>query len=166
MIQGFNILSLGNMKERGLLQQAGGNSRMRIVVIDGQGGRLGARLTEGIRNVCPEAHLTVVGTNSAATAAMLKTGCADQAATGENAVIVQCRKADLIVGPFGIAMSDALLGEVSPAMAHAVSSSSAYRVLIPMNLCDTYIAGVPQGTAAALEDALKHIREYTDKHQS
>ncbi|MBR6027613.1 MAG: DUF3842 family protein [Clostridia bacterium] len=130
---------------------------MRILIIDGQGGRLGARLAEGIRGACPGADITAVGTSSAATSAMLKTGCVDHAATGENAVIVQCRQAGLIVGPIGIAMADALLGEVSPAMANAVASSPARRVLIPMNLCDTYIAGVTQGTTAILEDAIASI---------
>lgn len=132
---------------------------MNILVIDGQGGKLGARLTEGIRNNCPNAVITVVGTNSAATSAMLKTACADFAATGENAVIVQCRKADIIAGPFGIVIADALLGEVSPAMAKAVAQSSAYRVLIPMNLCDTYIAGTITGTTLVIEDAIKRIRD-------
>jgi len=131
---------------------------MKILVIDGQGGRLGRRLTEGIRRACPGAEITAVGTNSAATQNMMNSGCADHLATGENAVIVACRSAQIIVGPVGIATADAMMGEISPAMANAVASSSAYRVLIPMNLCNTYIAGVSSGSAAILEDALEHIR--------
>lgn len=130
---------------------------MNILIIDGQGGRLGRSLLESIRRSCPEAELTAVGTNSIATQNMLSSGCADHLATGENAVIVACRTADIIVGPFGIATADALLGEISPLMANAVASSPAYRVLVPMNLCNTYIAGVTRGSAAILEDAVAHV---------
>ena len=132
---------------------------MKILVIDGQGGRLGRKLLESIRKTCPEAELTAVGTNSIATENMMGSNCADHLATGENAVIVACRTAQMIVGPFGIATADAMMGEISPAMANAVASSPAYRVLIPMNLCGTYIAGVALGSAAILEDAMQHIRK-------
>ena len=140
---------------------------MNILVIDGQGGRLGRKLVENIRKACPDDYITAVGTNSMATSNMLNSNCADQLATGENAVIVACRTAQIIVGPFGIATADAMLGEISPAMAHAVASSPAYRVLIPMNLCNTYIAGVTAGSAAILEDAMQHIRQiiYEEKKQ-
>ena len=130
---------------------------MRILVIDGQGGRLGRKLVESLHKACPEAEIVAVGTNSAATENMLNSGCATRLATGENAVIVACRTADIIVGPFGIATADAMMGEISPAMANAVASSQAYRVLIPMNLCNTYVAGVVKGSAAILEDAVEHI---------
>ena len=136
---------------------------MNILVIDGQGGRLGRRLVEGIRRICPDAVITAVGTNSSATENMLRSECADHLATGENAVIVNCRAADIIVGPFGIATADAMLGEISPAMANAVASSRAYRVLIPMNLCNTYIAGVAHGSSAIMDDALEHIRSLAGK---
>ena len=135
---------------------------MNILVLDGQGGRMGRTLTEEIRKICPEAIITAVGTNSIATENMRKASCADHYATGENAVIVACRKAQVIVGPLGITMADAMMGEISPAMANAVASSPAYRVLIPMNLCNTYVAGVASGSAAILEDAMRHIRQITD----
>ncbi len=135
---------------------------MNILVIDGQGGKLGRKLVEAIRKACPAAVITAVGTNSIATQNMMNSGCADQLATGENAVIVACRKAQIIVGPFGIAMADAMLGEISPAMANAIASSAAYRVLIPMNLCQTYVAGVTQGSSAILEDAVAHIKKRVD----
>ncbi len=135
---------------------------MNILVIDGQGGRLGRKLLEGIRKTCPEAQITAVGTNSMATQNMMNSNCADQLATGENAVIVACRTAQIIVGPFGIATADAMMGEISPAMAHAVASSAAYRVLVPMNLCNTYVAGVVKGSAAILEDALNRVRELAE----
>ncbi len=132
---------------------------MNILVIDGQGGRLGRKLVESIRKACPDTEITAVGTNSIATQNMMNSGCADHLATGENAVIVACRTAQIIVGPFGIATADAMLGEISPAMANAVAASPAYRVLIPMNLCSTHIAGVTAGSAAILEDAMRRIRE-------
>ena len=136
---------------------------MKILIIDGQGGRLGRKLLENIRKTCPDAEITAVGTNSIATENMINSGCADHLATGENAVIVACRTAQIIVGPFGIATADAMMGEISPAMANAVSSSPAYRVLIPMNLCNTYIAGATQGSAAILDDAIQHIRKLVDE---
>ena len=139
---------------------------MNILVIDGQGGRLGRKLLESIRKACPEADITAVGTNSMATQNMLNADCANQLATGENAVIVACRSAQIIVGPFGIATADALMGEISPAMANAVASSPAYRELIPMHLCNPYVAGVVKGSAAILEDAVNRIRELAgaEKH--
>ena len=137
---------------------------MNILVIDGQGGKLGRKLVESIRKNCPDAVITAVGTNSIATQNMLDAGCANQLATGENAVIVACRTAQVIVGPFGITAADSMMGEITPAMANAVASSAAYRVLIPMNLCNTYVAGVTKGSAAILEDAMNHLRELTEKH--
>ncbi len=136
---------------------------MRILVIDGQGGRLGRRLLEGIRKICPEDEIMAVGTNSMATENMMNSGCATHLATGENAVVVACRRAQLIVGPLGIAMADALMGEITPAMAVAVTRSSARRILIPMNLCDTYVAGVARGSGAILEDALEMIRKVAEE---
>ena len=91
---------------------------MRVLVIDGQGGGLGRQLVTAITALCPEAELTAVGTNSMAASAMLKAGAA-RAATGENAVVVNARRADIIVGPIGIVIADALLGEITPAMAAA-----------------------------------------------
>jgi len=135
---------------------------MKILVIDGQGGRLGRKLLENIRKTCPNAEITAVGTNSIATENMMNSNCANHLATGENAVIVACRSAQVIVGPFGIATADAMMGEISPAMANAVASSPAYRILIPMNLCNTYVAGVTQGSSAILEDAMQHLRQMID----
>ena len=107
---------------------------MRITVIDGQGGRIGGLLIERIRKLQVPAEITAVGTNSVATAAMLKAG-ADFGATGENPAVVACRDADLILGPVGIVLADALLGEVTAAMAAAVSRSRAHKILIPLNRC-------------------------------
>lgn len=131
---------------------------MTILVIDGQGGKLGKSLVESIKKSFPQVEIMAVGTNSAASEAMRRAG-ADQVATGENPVIVACRRAQIIAGPIGIAIADALMGEISPAMANAVASSSAYRVLIPMNLCSTYVAGVNQKSSAIMDDAVEHIRQ-------
>ena len=116
---------------------------MKLLIIDGQSGRLGAQIIEGLRKAgLTHPHTIVaVGTNSLATSGMINAG-ADQGATGENAVVVQCRTADVIVGPIGIALADAMLGEITPAMATAVGASSAARVLIPSDRCTTYVIGV------------------------
>lgn len=125
---------------------------MNVLVIDGQGGGLGRQLVAAIAAACPEAELTAVGTNSLAANAMLKAGAA-RAATGENAVVVNCRRADVIVGPIGIVIADALLGEITPAMAAAVCQSGAKRVLVPINHCENYVVGVPEQPVSQLVSA-------------
>ena len=111
-----------------------------LLVIDGQGGGFGRALIERLREEKLPLHIHAVGTNALATGSMLKAG-ADTGATGENAVVVGCRRTDLIAGPLGIVMANSMFGEFSPAMAAAVAESTASRVLIPVNRCDTYIAG-------------------------
>ena len=96
---------------------------MKILIIDAQGGGIGKQLVLAVKGSMPDAVVTAVGTNSAATSAMLKAG-ADHAATGENAVVVNSRKADVIIGPVGIVIADALFGEITPLMAKAVAQSS------------------------------------------
>ena len=126
---------------------------MNILVIGGQGGQLGSQLIKSIRARYPSLAITAVGTNATATSAMLKAG-ADRAATGENPVIVACRKADVIIGPIGIVIADALFGEVTPAMAQAVGQADAARILIPVQKCENLVAGVTaQSTGALVEDA-------------
>lgn len=116
---------------------------MHILVIDGQGGRMGAALTEQIKNTLPESELIAIGTNSLATAAMLRVG-ADAAATGENPVIVNSEWADVIVGPIGIITANALLGEITPKMAAAVSESRAKKILLPVSRCAVSVVGVQE----------------------
>ena len=129
----------------------------KIIVIDGQGGNIGKQLVRRIREELPDAYIRAVGTNSIATGNMIKAG-ADEAATGENAVIVAARDADIITGPVGIVVADALLGEVSSAMAKAVSDSKAIKVLIPVNKCDILIAGVKDKSISELiEAAIRQI---------
>lgn len=116
---------------------------MNILVIDGQGGRIGQLLITGIKERIPDATVIAVGTNSIATSNMLKASPA-QIATGENPVCVACRKADVIVGPVGIVIADAMLGEITPNMAKAVGQSEARKVLIPLNRCDNVVVGIKE----------------------
>ncbi len=131
----------------------------KVLVIDGQGGGLGRQLVSALAAACPAAELTAVGTNSLAANAMLKAG-ASRAATGENAVVVNCRHADVIVGPIGIVIADALLGEITPAMAAAVCQSGARRVLVPINHCENYVVGVPdQPVSQLVAAAAQKVKE-------
>lgn len=131
---------------------------MRIVVIDGQGGGIGRSLVELLVKNFPDAEVGATGTNSIATETMLKGG-PSFAATGENAILFNAAEADVIIGPAGIIMANALHGEISPAIAMAVSSSKAKVVLIPMNHCRAYIAGVEEKKVAEyLQDAIDIIR--------
>ncbi|MCI7149896.1 DUF3842 family protein [bacterium] len=132
---------------------------MNILVIDAQGGGIGKQVVAAIKQNMPEMEITAVGTNSAATTAMLKAG-ADHAATGENAVIVGCRRADMIVGPVGIVIADSLYGEITPAMALAVGQSNARRLLIPVNHCDNFIVGVSDlALGKLIEGVISEIRK-------
>ena len=122
---------------------------MNILVIDAQGGGIGKQIVSALKKRYPEQYITAVGTNSLATSSMLKAG-ADAAATGENPVIVCSRRADVIIGPVGIVIADALLGEITAAMAAAVGQSPAKRILVPVNHCDNYIVGVTDLSMAKL----------------
>ncbi len=131
---------------------------MNILLIDGQGGQLGSALIKAIRASFPDYHISAVGTNALAASAMLKAG-AHQASSGENPVIVACRKADVIIGPIGIVIADSLFGEISPIMAVAVAQADATRILLPVNKCDNLVAGVPVLTMSVLvEDTVKKLK--------
>lgn len=122
-----------------------------VLVIDGQGGRLGAQIISTLQERYPDIDIVAVGTNSIATTAMIKGG-AKKAATGENAVKVNAKRADVIIGPIGIVVADSLLGEVTPPMATAVGASSAKKILIPSTKCDNHVVGVGNFTVAELID--------------
>mgnify|MGYP005804595433 FL=1 len=129
------------------------------MVIDGQGGGLGRQLVAAIKARLPQVTVLAVGTNGAATTAMLRAG-ADQAATGENAVVVGSRSADAIVGPVGIVIADAMLGEITPQMAVAVGQSQAGRVLIPVSQCDNIVAGAQgQPMAKLVQSAVDALEQ-------
>jgi len=137
---------------------------MNILIIDAQGGGIGRALAAALRQGLPAAELTAVGTNSAATSAMLRAG-AHHGATGENAVIVGCRTADVITGPVGIVIADSLLGEITPAMAAAVGQSRAKRVLIPVGQCGNLVAGVRDKSVGVLvQEAVELIRGLCEHH--
>jgi len=134
---------------------------MKILIIDGQGGRLGKVMTERLKELFPGQALYALGTNSIATATMLRAG-ADFGATGENPVIFGCRDADLIIGPIGIVIANALLGEVTPRMAEAVGSSSAQKILIPSSgRCNNLVAGTENlSMAEAIASAVSQAKAF------
>lgn len=132
---------------------------MKVVVIDGQGGRIGQLVIEGIIEEKLDCELYAIGTNSTATQAMMKGG-ANYGATGENPVIVACRDADVIIGPIGILAADSLLGEITPAMATAIGQSSSIRLLIPFNQCNNQIIGVkPMGINGLIKATIDKLKE-------
>ena len=114
---------------------------------------MGRQLVASVKKEFSQAEITAVGTNSIATTNMLKSG-ADHAATGENAVIVGCRKADVIIGPVGIAIADSMYGEITPVMAAAVGQSDAKKLLIPMNQCNNVIVGIKNVSMGSMVEAV------------
>lgn len=131
---------------------------MNVLVIDGQGGQLGGQIIKLLKENFDGLDITAVGTNATATATMLKAG-AKQAATGENSVIVACRKTDIVIGPIGIVVADSMLGEVTPKMAVAVGQADAARILLPVNRCDNIIAGIPElSVTDVLQDMLAKVK--------
>ena len=140
---------------------------MKLVIIDGQGGRMGRSVIEQLKKTFPELEIYAIGTNSIATSAMLKAG-ADYGATGENPVIVGARTADIIIGPIGIVIADALMGEITPAMAAAIGQSAAYKILIPVNRCNHFIAGCGDHSLSeyinqVCEETGKEIQKYENR---
>lgn len=136
---------------------------MKVLIIDGQGGGLGRQLVAAVKEYNPDIEVMAVGTNSAASNAMLKAG-ADQAATGENSVAVASGRADVIMGPIGIVIADAMLGEITPRMAAAVGQSRAKRILIPVNLCDNIVVGVTDAPMGKnVKDAVEALDRLANK---
>ena len=129
----------------------------KIVVIDGQGGKIGSMLVGRLKTAAELLEVFAIGTNSIATSAMMKAG-ANFGATGENPAIVNCRNADIIIGPIGIVVADSLIGEITPAMAVAIGQSPAQKVLLPVNRCNNYIVGARDLPIADLIDAaIAHV---------
>lgn len=133
---------------------------MKVVIIDGHGGKIGAQLVERVKTTLNDAEVYAVGLNGAATAAMLRAG-ADHGATGENPVLVCARDADVIAGPIGIISANSFLGELTPAMARAVGESSATKLLLPMNKCGIVVIGTEKGQVSdylnAFTEALRAV---------
>ncbi len=131
---------------------------MNILVIDAQGGGIGRQLVTAIKKAFPGEPVTAVGTNSIAASNMLKAG-ADFAATGENAVVVNCARTDVIVAPIGVVIADAMLGEITPAMALAAGQSRAKRILLPIGHCDNMVVGTKELSMGQLvQEAVELLR--------
>ena len=136
---------------------------MKVVIIDGQSGRIGQLLIERAVKAQLSCQIIAVGTNAIATSAMLKAG-ASMGATGENPVIVAARTADIIVGPIGILAADSMLGEITPAMAAAVGQSQATKLLLPVNLCSNIVIGTQAlSLSAILDEAVETLQRILTK---
>ena len=129
---------------------------MRILIIDGMGGGIGKSIVERLRRETEEYSILAIGTNAIAASTMLKAG-ADQSATGENAVVYNCGRVDVIIGSIGIVLANSMLGEISPAIAEAVSSSEAVKILIPTSKCNAFVAGVKEQPTAQYIDEIPAI---------
>ncbi|MGE5629917.1 MAG: DUF3842 family protein [Caulobacteraceae bacterium] len=127
---------------------------MRIAVIDGQGGGIGKTIVEKLRKELPEnTDIIALGTNALATAAMMKSG-ANEGASGENAIIYNANKVDIIVGTIGIIIANSMLGELTPSISKAIAESSAKKILIPLNKCNVEVVG-------AVNEPLPHMVDKT-----
>lgn len=132
---------------------------MKVVVIDGQSGRIGQLFIEKTVKAGLNCELIAIGANAIATSAMLKAG-ASAGATGENPVVVACRTADVIVGPIGILAADAMLGEITPTMAAAIGQSQAKKLLLPVNLCNNIVVGTQSlSLSRILDEAVETLKQ-------
>ena len=139
---------------------------MKIVVIDGQGGRLGKLLVEAVKERLPQAEVLAVGTNGIATATMQKAG-ADYVATGENPVVRGVMDADVVLGPLGIVVAHSILGEVTPRMAEAVGGCRGKKILIPMNSCGVWVAGTQEmGLVSYVKLAVEEAARYLEEEEA
>ncbi|MBF0607602.1 MAG: DUF3842 family protein [Candidatus Magnetobacterium sp. LHC-1] len=135
----------------------------KIAVIDAQGGGIGALVVKRLRQEFGDSvEVVALGTNAAATTAMLKSR-ADKGATGDNAIAFNANRVDVIVGPLGIVLANSMMGELTPAMAAAISTSQAKKLLLPLNQEGVEIIGI-QATplphlVEALVERIKEIKE-------
>lgn len=129
-----------------------------ITVLDGMGGGLGVKIVSELKKrYASQIKILALGTNSTATAAMKKAG-ADFAATGENPVVVNCKKATLILGPIAIITPDGLMGEITPRMAEAITLSDAKKILLPSDRCNIDVVSTPR-----LLNMTELIKELVDR---
>lgn len=134
---------------------------MRIAVIDGQGGGIGKSIVEKLRQALPEdIEIVALGTNALAAALMMKAG-ANEGASGENAIVFNAARVDIIVGVIGIIAANSMMGELTPLMARAIAESPARKILIPMNRCNIeVVGGKSEPLPHQIENAVKAIRNY------
>ncbi len=135
----------------------------RIAIIDGQGGGVGSFIIKALREQFGErVEIIALGTNSTATSAMLKAR-ANKGATGENAIVWNAGRVDIIAGPLSIVLSNGMLGELTPKMAEAVAASPAAKFLLPLNQEQVQIVGVAKEPLPHLIDKLvAGIKEEVD----
>ncbi len=125
----------------------------KIAVIDGQGGGIGSLIIKRLKEELGESfEIIALGTNSSATTSMMRAR-ANKGATGENAIILNVKKVDIIAGPLSIILSNGFLGELSPAIAEAISASPAKKLLIPLNQEGVEIIGI-------LKEPLPHLIDH------
>jgi len=137
---------------------------MRIAVIDGKGGGIGCQIVERLKSLKrDDIEIIVLGTNSQATANMLKAGGND-GATGENAIVWMSDKVDIIIGPMAIIAANSMMGEISPRIAEAVASSRAKKLLLPVSKCNFEIIGLEGYQLKQLFDKLiERVREILEE---
>ena len=137
---------------------------MIVMVMDGQGGGIGATLIKGLRNaISREMEILALGTNSIATSRMMKAG-ANKGATGERAIVLTSAKVDVIVGPLAIIIPDSMMGELTPNMASAVSASEAKKILIPLTQENIELVGISGDPLPHLVDQVVEIIKEMDNH--
>ncbi len=137
---------------------------MRIAVVDGQGGGIGKHIMERLRRELPEeVEILALGTNALATSVMLRAG-ANEGATGENAVIYNAPRVDLIVGPVTILFPNAMMGELTPAMAAALAASPARKILLPLVRGPVELVGLrAEPLPHLIEELIQRVKEYVQK---
>lgn len=134
---------------------------MLVAVIDGQGGGIGRTIVEKLKNSgLDDIEVIALGTNSAATGQMLKAG-ADEGATGENAIVQNVAKADVIMGVVGTLVANSMMGELTPGMARAIGESDALKLMLPLNRCNIHVVGlVERPIGKYIDMAIEYLREY------
>lgn len=151
-----------NITNRSIIVKGEG---MRIAVIDGQGGGIGKSIVEKLRKDLPEdIEIIALGTNSLATSFMIKAG-ANEGATGENAIVFNAGKVDIIMGTVGIIAANSMLGELTAIMAKAIAESPAKKILLPLNRCNIEIVGVDKSEPMPhlIDKAVQTLKYYIER---
>ena len=139
---------------------------MKVMVLDGQGGGIGAAVIKALRaSLGPDMEILALGTNSIATSRMMKAG-ANRGGSGKNAIIITSYNVDLIVGPISILMGNAMMGEMTPEMASAVSSSPARKILLPLTQEKiTIVGGSNDPLPHLVNQAVAMVKDLVEKRK-